>query len=126
MSEWNTIYDVSKRIVGIFRHGVAWSKEPRTRLGEYDYGDVGSIYDNDANVVGRFDSGAVTTTAGAVVGRFVKVPFEEFENGTQLQGATITRLDIGDRVVGWCIGNPGSAAAAIFFIFDKRNESATT
>lgn len=36
MSEWNTIYDLNDTIVGVFRHGVAWRKEPRERLGEYD------------------------------------------------------------------------------------------
>jgi hypothetical protein len=50
MAEMNTIYDADGKIVGIFRFGVAWSKDPLVRLGEYDdTGSTGCVYDNDRN-----------------------------------------------------------------------------
>ncbi len=124
MSERNTIYDAAGSIVGSFRHGVAWSKEPRVRLGEYDYGDEGSIYDNSGEVVARFNRGCVTTVAGVEVGRFLEVPFTEMSNTAdeRLNGSLVKRLEIGSSVIGWCIGNAGAACAAIYFLFSDATK----
>ena len=61
MPEMNTIYDASGKIIGIFRFGVGWSKEPRLRLGEYD---EKNIYDNVDNLLANFDGSKVVSTTG--------------------------------------------------------------
>ena len=121
MTELNTIYNSAKKQVGTFRHGVAWSRDPRERLGEYAYGDEGAICDNQGKEVARFKDCHVTSLDGTVVGKYVEVPFSEFsgEEVPQLRDSKIKRLEVSGRVVGWCIGNPGSACAAIFFMFAR-------
>ena len=127
MAEFNTIYDSSKNAVGTFRHGVAWSRNPRQRLGEYDYGDTGLIYDNDGKCVAKFENGRVTASDNGYIGHHHEVPFAEMsDNAVPLvSDALVKRLQIGERVVGWCIGNPGSACAALLFLFSKGQHART-
>ncbi|MEO1034295.1 MAG: hypothetical protein AAFX44_01930 [Pseudomonadota bacterium] len=104
MPEMNTIYDSDSKIVGIFRFGVAWSRDPRVRLGEYDdTGPAGQVYDNNRNVVARFSDGLVSDLDGNQIGSFMD-----------------GQLQIGDSVVGRCIGNDGAAAAALALIFGSN------
>ena len=67
MPEMNTIYDNKNNIVGIFRFGVAWSKEPRIRLGEYD---DDFIYDNSTKVVAKIGENEVLDIIGDTIGHF--------------------------------------------------------
>lgn len=103
MSEHNIIRDSDGKIIGNFRHGVAWTKSPRKRLGEYDaYSDQGFVYDNNREKVAQFDDGRVTTLAGEELGRY---------SGGQLM--------VNDEVVGKFNGEAGVAAAAIAFVFNS-------
>ena len=125
MAEVNGIYDTNKQIVGVFRFGVAWTRDPRVRLGEYDYGDGGMIYNNDGNQVAKFEESRVTANDGSYVGHYVEVPLAEMSNkeSPTLPDSLVKRLQINDRVVGWCIGNPGSACAAIYFLFASNRHA---
>ncbi len=99
MPEMNTIYDNSNNIVGIFRFGVAWSKEPRVRLGEYD---DDFIYDNNTEIVAKIAGDKVLNTIGDTIGYF-----------------TEKELFITDEKVGSYIGNQSAGAAAIVLLFSK-------
>lgn len=105
MAEMNTIYDSDGKIVGVFRFGVAWARDPRVRLGEYeeDAGSAGQVYDNNRNVVARFSDGLVSDLDGNQIGRFMD-----------------GQLRIGDSIVGKYIGNDGAAAAALALIFGSN------
>ena len=107
MSEHNTIYDLKGTIVGHFRFGVAWSKDPRLRLGEYDdAGGSGFVYDNDGNMIAKFADGTVLDQIGEPIGTF--------------EGQ---KLIINGAIVGTCIGSSGASAAAIALIFNQKSES---
>lgn len=109
MSEANVVYDQAGRIIATAKFGVAWSREPRSRLGEYDYGDQGRIYDNHSAVVGTFSSeGDVLDTSGAVIGRVLATSDVAFD--LVFNGQTTAR----------CIGCRGAAAAALLFLFVRR------
>lgn len=99
MSEHNTIYDLVGTIVGQFRFGIAWSKNPRERLGEYD---DEFVYDNDGSMVAKFSDGVVLNIIGEPIGRF------ENQN-----------LIVNDQIIGKCIGVDGASAAAIALIFNR-------
>jgi len=98
MSEWNTIYDTSENVIGIFRHGVAWRKEPRERLGEYD---EEAIYSNNSELVAKIVGDKVLDTKGKLLGK--------------IKGKD---LYIDDTQVGKFIGKKSAGAAAIVFLFD--------
>ena len=84
---------------------MAWTREPRVRLGEYDdAGSTGHIYDNDGNVVAHFSDGLVTSPTGEQIG--------SFSDG---------HLRIGSSVVGKCVGNSGAAAAALALLFGSNS-----
>lgn len=119
MSEWNTIYDLDRRIVGSFRFGVAWARNPRQRLGDYDDGAEGQVRDDAGRSVARFRDGQVHALDGSPIGCFDEVPFEEFsgDQAAELQGALIKRLVVNGHPVGWCIGKPEAACAAIVLMF---------
>jgi len=100
MPEMNTIYDLNgDNIIGIFRFGVAWRKEPRERLGEYD---DDFVYANDGAVLARISDTGVVDIKGDTIGEF---------KGNELW--------VAGKKVGECIGNKGAAAAAIIFLFNK-------
>ena len=61
------LLDPDNNIVGIFRFGVAWSKEPRIRLGEYD---DDFIYDNSTKVVAKIGENEVLDIIGDTIGHF--------------------------------------------------------
>jgi hypothetical protein len=104
MAEMNTIYDADGKIVGIFRFGVAWSKDPLVRLGEYDdTGSTGCVYDNDRNEVARYKDGLVSDLQGKQIGSFTK-----------------GELRMRDSIVGRCVGNDGAAAAALALLFGLK------
>lgn len=99
VSEHNTIYDAAGTILGHFRFGVAWSKNPRERLGEYD---DKFVYDGDGNVIAEYSEGLVHNVIGEQIGRF--------ENQS---------LIVNEEIVGRCIGVDGASAAAIALIFSR-------
>lgn len=105
MGEHNLIYDSSRNLVGQFRFGVAWLKDPRLRLGAYDEIDdaerVGYVYDDDANVVAKYSDGVVLNVLGDPIGKI--------EDGS---------LVVNGEVVGTYVGSRGAAAAAIALIFN--------
>ena len=98
MAEMNTIYDLNGNIIGIFRFGVAWKKEPRERLGEYD----DFVYANDGTMLAKIGDTGVVDIIGDSLGEF---------KGRELW--------VAGKKVGECIGNKGAAAAAIVFLFRK-------
>ena len=106
MGEHNSVYDSNGILVGQFRFGVAWSKNPRKRLGEYDDVDdvesVGYVYDKDRDVIAKYNDGVVANTIGEPIGSY------EDE-----------KLFVNDEVVGSCIGSSGASAAAIALIFNR-------
>ena len=123
MSETNTIYDANWKVVAVFRHGVAWSRLPPARLGEYDEGDEGSIVSNDGDRLGSFANGRVLASDGSLVGSYVEAQLPSPPSKLPpLVGAQsfVKRLEIGQHVVGWCIGKPGAAAAAILLLLAKE------
>lgn len=99
MSEWNTIYDTSEKVVGVFRHGVAWRKEPEERLGEYS---DEAIYSNSAEKIASIVGNEVQDTLGKVLG---KVKDNE--------------LYVNENLVGKFTGSKNAGAAAIVFLFSK-------
>ena len=101
MSEWNTIYDVSDNIVGVFRNGVAWRKEPKERLGEYD---ENSVYANDSELVANIDGDTVLDNKGEIIGRIM---------GKDLY--------LADKKVGKFTGIKSAGAAAIVLLFGYRD-----
>ena len=98
MSEWNTIYDTSDNIVGVFRHGVAWRKEPKERLGEYD---EKSIYSNESELVANIVDDKVVDDKGKIIGRII---------GKDLY--------LAEKKVGKFAGNKSAGAAAIVLLFN--------
>ena len=99
MSEWNTIYNLDKEIVGLFSHGVAWTKKDRVRLGEYD---DDFVYDNEMSVVAKICEGTVLDIIGETIGKIVG-----------------RDLFIADKKVGSFIGYECAGAAAIVLLFSK-------
>ncbi len=58
--DMNTFYDLDKKVVGIFRNGVAWSRLDQKRLGTYDeHVELGYIYDNNNEKIAVFENGTV-------------------------------------------------------------------
>lgn len=105
MSEANTVFDLAGRIVATAKHGVAWSRHPRRRLGEYDDGGSGRVYDHQGAVVGHFSGdGRISDSNGAYVGHLDR-------------NHHTWRLFIGEKQVARCIGCPGAAAAALLLLF---------
>ena len=97
MPEMNTIFDASDQIVGIFRFGVAWKKDPRFRLGTYC---DNHIYDNTGQLLATYDGSNVISTTGESLGTAAK--------GT---------LSVNGSLVGKYIGYDITGAAAIVFLF---------
>lgn len=84
MAEMNTIYNREGEIVGIFRLGVAWAKEPTQRLGTYN---ESSIYDNCGKLLANFDGLRITSA-----------------DGTQIGEVRGDQLFVNNDLVGKCIG----------------------
>lgn len=105
MSEANTIYNMAGTIIATAKLGVAWPRNPHERLGEYDDGESGTVFDNQRKVAGSFNAaGDVLNAEGKWVG--------------QVSGTTYDlRLYAGASEVGRCIGNRGAGAAAVLFLF---------
>ena len=99
MPEMNTIYDTNNNVIGIFRFGVAWSKKPWTRLGEYD---ESQIYDNLRNLVATYDGLIVRNADGNTLGSasngVIEKDGEEVGKyiGTDITGATALALLFSD------------------------------
>ena len=110
MSEANTIYDTSGRIVATAEHGVAWRRVPRERLGEYDDGESGAVYDNLGQVAGHFSNGEIVRPDSSSVGRCVASELPS-------SGGVAKRLYLGNREVGHCIGSVGAASAVLLLLF---------
>jgi hypothetical protein len=102
MSEWNTIYDMDNNVIGIFRHGVAWRKEPRERLGVYD---DDFVYNNDTEVLAKISGDSVVDIIGDLIG--------EIKNKD---------LYINGKHVGKFIGSKSAGAAALVLLFHKHND----
>ena len=98
--EMNTVYNLDDEVIGIFRFGVAWSKNPRVRLGEYD---DDFVYSNDGNVLAKIGDNTVMDIIGETIGQF-----DNYD------------LLISGKTVGKCIGNIGARAAAIVFLFSNN------
>lgn len=103
MSEWNTIYDLSDNVVGIFRHGVAWRKEPSEKLGIYD---DDFVYTNDSEVIAKIAGNSVVDIIGDSIG-------EIKDNKLYIEG----------KQVGKFIGSKSAGAAAIVLLFHKHNDA---
>jgi hypothetical protein len=103
MSEWNTIYDNSKAIVGTFRHGVAWSRPDNKRLGEYD---DDFVYDNDTNVLGKISENVVLDIIGETIGHV---------SGNELY--------VANEKVGTFVGSTSAGCAAIVLLFSRYAQS---
>jgi hypothetical protein len=99
MAEMNSIYDKSGNQVGQFRFGVAWSKNPRVRLGEYD---DDFVYGNDGTVLAKIGETAVVDIIGDTIGSI-----------------SSNELFISNENVGTFIGSNCSGAAALVLIFSK-------
>lgn len=99
MSEWNTIYDNSENIVGIFRHGVAWKKETEERLGEYD---EDFVYGNNTEVLGKILENVVVDIIGDEIGHI---------SGKELY--------LSGKKVGSFTGSINAGLAAIVLIFSR-------
>ncbi len=112
MSEANTIYDTAGKIVATAKHGVAWSRVPCERLGEYEEGESGAIYDNLAQIAGRFSSGEIVAQDGSHIGRCVQSELPS--------NAIVKRLYLGDREVGHCVGSTGAASAVLLLLFAAK------
>jgi len=104
MSETNLIYDLNDNIVGVFRHGVAWRKEPRERLGEYD---DDFVYTNDTEMLAKISGNSVVDAIGDLIG-------EIKENNLYIEG----------KKVGKFLGSKCAGAAAIVLLFGDRNDNA--
>jgi hypothetical protein len=125
MPEMNTIYDDMRKIVGYCKFAIAWSKDPSTRLGHYDRGDSGGLYNNEGQKVARFENGRVLKLDGTLVGQYVEVPYFEM-TGTReplLKDSKIKRLEVNNRVVGWCGGDPGSVLDPLAQQFFSSSQS---
>ncbi|MEE9338450.1 MAG: hypothetical protein V3U87_10245 [Methylococcaceae bacterium] len=97
MPELNTIYDNSKAIVGTFRHGVAWSRPDKKRIGEYD---ESFVYDNNTEVLGKISGNVVVDIMGNTIG---------YISGNDLY--------VSDEKVGSFIGSTSAGCAAIVLLF---------
>ena len=98
MSEQNSIYDIEDNLVGRFRHGVAWSSPNMERLGEYD---DEFIFDNDRNMIAKFNDGQVLNIIGEEIGHI---------SGNE--------IFVANSKVGRYIGLPVCGAAAVALIFN--------
>lgn len=99
MAEMNSIYDASGNQIGLFRFGVAWSKDPRVRLGDYD---DDFVYDNDGNVLAKICDNVVLDIIGDTIGKI-----------------TDDEIYIDDKKVGSFIGDKSSGAAALVLLFSR-------
>ena len=115
MSEWNTIYNNHKEIVGTFRHGTAWSRLTGERLGEYD---KEKIYDNSGAVLANIVEDKVVSVSGEELGR---IELRETQITPEVTGSRKI-LNIKGIAVGECIGCKEAAAAAIVFLGKVLNE----
>ena len=109
MSEHNTIYNYKNELIANFRHGVAWSKNPRTRLGEYDNSH---IYNNEGEKLAAIVGTTVISENGIELG---VVEESEVEIMPGLM-STKRILIVAGQPVGKCIGKREAAAAAIVFL----------
>lgn len=103
MAETNTIYNASGEVIGIFRFGVAWRKEPLQRLGEYD---KANIYDNNRSLLATFDGRFVSSTDGSVLGEV-----------RERKESTVYALLVNGEPMGECVGDDYAGAAAIAYFF---------
>ncbi len=112
MSEHNTIFNLRMELIANFRHGVAWSKNPRKRLGEYNRTEILS---NDGERLAIIEGTTVYSIGGGMLGVVEESDFE------LPSGHTITKrvLTIEGQPVGECIGNREAAAAAIYFLGEQ-------
>jgi len=99
MAEMNTIYDASDNAIGIFRHGVAWLKSPRVKLGEYD---DDFVYDIEGGVLAKFGGDEVLDMIGDTIGKI---------SGKDLY--------VSGEKVGSFIGSKSAGAAAIVLLFSS-------
>ncbi len=102
MSEHNTIFDNAKTIVGSFRHGVAWSRPDKERIGEYD---EDFVYNNNTEVLGKISDNVVVDIIGDTIG---------YISGEDLY--------VSDKKVGSFIGKKCAGCAAIVLIFSRYAE----
>lgn len=115
MSEWNTIYNNKKEIVGTFRHGIAWSRITGERLGKYD---KEKVYDNSGSVLANIVEDKVLSTNGEELGR-IKV--KKVHTTPEITGERNV-LIINGTNVGECIGYHEAAAASIVFLGNVLSE----
>ena len=98
MSENNFIYNVEGKLVGRFKHGVAWKSPEMERLGEYD---GGFVYDNDGTMIAKVNDGYVLNIIGEELGHVL---------GNEIFVANLK--------VGSYIGLPEYGAASIALVFN--------
>lgn len=98
MSENNSIYDIEGKLVGRFKHGVAWTSCGMERLGEHD---DEFVYYIDGTMIAKVNDGHVLSIIGEELGRV-------FGN----------ELFVDNSKVGSYIGLPESGAASIALVFN--------
>lgn len=98
MSEQNSIFNSVGKLVGRFKHGVAWSSPEMDRLGEYD---SDFVYDNEGSVIAKINDGHVLNIIGEEIGYIS-------DKG----------IFLGKSKVGSYIGLPEAGASAVVLIFN--------
>ena len=67
MSEWYTVYNSSRQIVGTFRHGIAFGRNPGRKLGAYD--ELGR-YNLDGTQIAQIKNDSVFSMDGILIGEW--------------------------------------------------------
>ena len=112
MSEWNTIYNNSKNIVGTFRHGQAFGRNPDRKLGSYN---ELCVFDIDGAQIAKIGNNSVHAMDGTLLGEWEYKPNEHYP---KLNSGN-KRLIVHGKVIGECLGLNEAAAAAIVLLSNE-------